>query len=43
METISGDARRELVRAVGDRYRAGNREEKRRILDELVAATRWHR
>jgi transposase InsO family protein len=43
METISGDARRELVRAVGDRYRASNREEKRRILDEFVAVTRWHR
>lgn len=43
METISGDARRELVRAVGDRYRASSREEKRRILDEFVAVTRWHR
>jgi hypothetical protein len=43
MEGISGDARRELVRAVGDRYRAGSRDEKRRILDEFVAVTRWHR
>ncbi len=43
MDAISGDARRELVRAVGDRYRAGSREEKRRILDEFVAVTRWHR
>ncbi len=42
-EAISGDARRELVRAVGERYRAGTREEKRRILDEFVAVTRWHR
>jgi len=43
METISGDARRELVRAVGDRYRASGRDEKQRILDEFVAVTRWHR
>ena len=43
MDRISGDARRELVRAVGDRYRAGSREEKRRILDEFVAVTRCHR
>ena len=43
VEAISGEARRELVRAVGERYRAGTREEKRRILDEFVAVTRWHR
>lgn len=43
MEAISGEARRELVHAVGERYRAGSREEKRRILDEFVAVTRWHR
>jgi hypothetical protein len=43
MDAISGKARRELVRAVGARYRAGSREEKRRILDEFVAVTRWHR
>src|SRR5437870_1794284 len=40
---ISGEARRELVHAVGERYRAGTREEKRRILDEFVAVTQWHR
>jgi len=43
MDAISGKARRELVRAVGARYRAGSREEKQRILDEFVAVTRWHR
>ena len=42
-EAISGEARRELVRAVGERYRVGTREEKRRILDEFVAVTGWHR
>lgn len=42
-EAISGEARRELVRAVGQRYRAGTHEEKRRILDEFVAVTQWHR
>jgi len=42
-EAMSGEARRELVRAVGERYRAGTREEKRRILDEFVAVTQWHR
>jgi integrase len=43
MDAISGNARRELVRAVGKRYRTGSRDEKRRILDEFVAVTRWHR
>jgi hypothetical protein len=42
-EAISGEARRELIRAVGERYRGGTREEKRRILDEFVAVTQWHR
>jgi len=42
-DAISGEARRELVRAVGERYRAGTRVEKRRILDEFVAVTHWHR
>jgi hypothetical protein len=42
MDVISGNARRELVRAVGKRYRTGSRDEKRRILDEFVAVTRWH-
>ena len=36
-------ARRELVRVVGERYRKGTREEKRRILDEFVAVSGYHR
>ncbi len=43
MAAISGGARRELVKAVGERYRQGTREEKGRILDEFVAVTSWHR
>ena len=40
---ISAEARQELVRAIGTRYRAGSREEKLRILDEFVAVTGYHR
>ena len=40
---ISAQARQELVQAIGDRYRAGTREEKLRILDEFVAVTGYHR
>ena len=40
---ISTDARQELVRAIGERYRAGSRQEKFRILDEFVAVTGYHR
>jgi hypothetical protein len=43
MPSISEGARRELVQAVSDRYRAGSKVEKRRILDEFVALTGYHR
>jgi len=40
---ISVDARRELVRAIVERYREAAREDKLRILDEFVAVTGYHR
>ena len=43
MSEISVAARRELVQAVGERYRDGTTAAKRRILDEFVALTRFHR
>ncbi|MEA3197228.1 MAG: hypothetical protein QOF32_1280 [Gammaproteobacteria bacterium] len=43
MSELSTAARLELVRAVGERYREGTSAAKRRILDEFVALTRYHR
>ncbi len=40
---IGASARAELVRAVGERYRDGTRQERGRILDEFVAVTGYHR
>src|ERR1700723_3313162 len=40
---ISMGARREVVSAVTERYRAAKRAEKGRILDALCATTGWHR
>jgi hypothetical protein len=36
-------ARRELVLAIGERYQTASSTEKRRILDEFVAVTGYHR
>ena len=40
---ISMQARKELLQALGERYRAANRREKGRILDEFVAVAKCHR
>lgn len=40
---ISVQARRELIQAISERYRASYRKEKLRILDEFVAVTGYHR
>lgn len=40
---ISGATRAELVKAIGERYGAGSRVDKLRILDEFVALTGYHR
>jgi hypothetical protein len=41
--TVSTETRHELLQAVRERYRAGTKEEKLRILDEFVAVTGYHR
>ena len=41
--TVSAETRHDLLQAVRERYRAGTKEEKRRILDEMVAVTGYHR
>ena len=43
MAEISVAARHELVQAVGERYREETIDAKRRILDEFVALTGYHR
>ena len=43
MGKISSGVRREVVGAIAERYRGCGREEKRRILDEFVALTGYHR
>ena len=43
MAKISAGTRRELVQALSERYRSAAKTEKRRILDEFVALTRYHR
>ena len=43
VRTVSGETRQDLLQVVRERYRAGTKEEKRRILDEMVAVTGYHR
>jgi hypothetical protein len=43
MTKISSEVREELVRALAHRYRESDRLAKRRILDEFVALTGYHR
>ena len=38
-----GMARRELLVALGDRYRSSSKKDKSRILDEFIAVTGHHR
>ncbi len=42
-EAVSMATRRELLAAIRQRYGAATREEKGRILDELVAVAGYHR
>jgi len=43
MRKVSMTTRRELVEAVGERYRSSDREHKGRVLDEFVSVTGYHR
>ena len=43
MTRITTAVRRELVRVLRERYREGKREERRRILEELVRLSGYHR
>ena len=40
---ISRATRREIIDAVGERYRSADRDDKRRLLDEFVSVTGYHR
>lgn len=43
MSTVSSETRRELVKAIRDRYLASSTPDKQRILDEFIALTGYHR
>ena len=43
VRTVSAETRHDLLQAVRERYGAGTKEEKRRVLDEMVAITGYHR
>jgi hypothetical protein len=43
MSKISTETRRELVKAIQDRYESASLLDKQRILDEFVALTGYHR
>lgn len=43
MSKVSAQTRRELVQAIKERYARATKDEKRRILDEFVALTEYHR
>ena len=42
-QKVSAGTRQDLLKVVGERYREATRDEKRRILDEFVAVTGYHR
>jgi len=41
--TVSVETRRDLLKAIRERYGAGTKDDKLRILDEFVAVTGYHR
>jgi hypothetical protein len=42
-QTVNAAARQDLLEAIRERYHSGGKNEKRRILDEFVAVTGYHR